>query len=592
MTTRRLQLHIDGRLVQVPAGITVAAALRHAGDGVTRLSVHGAPRAPVCGMGVCQECRVQVDQRRVLACQTLCADGMVVDTGGKGGAEVGSGTRALADQPAGGAAANAANVAGATQAQRALPHAEARPAPHAPPRPGQLAQLRGAVHQLFGGPSVPRLASAPPTTCDVLIVGAGPAGLAAALAAAPNGAAIVILDDNPAPGGQIWRDGPGVRLPATARRLREAVARCANVRICSGTRVVAASAPHALLLEDAQQGWVLQWRQLILCTGARELLLPFPGWTLPGVTGAGGLQALIKGGMPVAGERIVVAGSGPLLLAAAATARRAGAQVLRVAEQAPWHAVAGFALQLARWPGKAAQALALMDAHYRTGQWVVAAQGTRAVASVRLRAHDGREHEIPCDRLACGFGLVPNTELARLLGCKTGAHGDALGVEVNARQATSLADVYAAGECTGIGGGERALLQGAIAGHAAVGDAAGAARVQAGLARWTRFAALLQRQFALAPALRQLAKAETLVCRCEDVAIGEVAPRAGWVDAKLHTRCGMGACQGRVCGAAAQALWGWAPPAPRPPLSPVRLGTLTKQSDDGAGSAGIPSERP
>ncbi|MDP0731444.1 FAD/NAD(P)-binding oxidoreductase, partial [Klebsiella pneumoniae] len=90
------------------------------------------------------------------------------------------------------------------------------------------------------------------------------------------------------------------------------------------TRVVACGPGRRLLLEDPQRGWQVGYRRLVLCTGARELLLPFPGWTLPGVTGAGGLQALAKGGLPLAGQRLVVAGSGPLLLASAASASQCG----------------------------------------------------------------------------------------------------------------------------------------------------------------------------------------------------------------------------------------------------------------------------
>jgi NADPH-dependent 2,4-dienoyl-CoA reductase/sulfur reductase-like enzyme len=411
--------------------------------------------------------------------------------------------------------------------------------------------------------------------CDVLIVGAGPAGMAAAVAAAPSGAAIVVIDDNPVPGGQIWRDGPGAHLPPVARQLREAMARCANVRLCIGTRVVAVPAPGQLLLEDAERGWRVHWKKLILCTGARELLLPFPGWTLPGVTGAGALQALIKAGMPVAGERIVVAGSGPLLLAAAATANQAGARVVQVAEQASLASVAGFALRLARWPGKAAQALMLVNRHYRASAHVVAALGRQRVEAARIRRGSRHDTEIACDRIACGFGLVPNTQLGQALGCAlapAGGHAQALAVD--AWQQSSVPGIYAAGESTGIGGSERALVQGSIAGHAAVGDTAAAQRRSAERARWNTFSAQLHRCFALDPALKQLPAPDTLVCRCEDVPHAALADCAGWTDAKLHSRCGMGACQGRVCGAAAQFLFGWTPSAPRPPLSPARIATL------------------
>lgn len=124
-------------------------------------------------------------------------------------------------------------------------------------------------------------------TTDLLIIGAGPAGIAAALAAAPSGARITLIDDNPLAGGQIWRDGPQAKLPTLARQLRQDLQHHTNVRHYPATRVIAQSGARQLLLEDPQRGWRIHYDKLILCTGARELLLPFPGWTLPGVTGAG-----------------------------------------------------------------------------------------------------------------------------------------------------------------------------------------------------------------------------------------------------------------------------------------------------------------
>ncbi|MCY1524567.1 Hydrogen cyanide synthase subunit HcnB [compost metagenome] len=406
---------------------------------------------------------------------------------------------------------------------------------------------------------------------DLLIIGAGPAGIAAALAAAPSGASIAVIDDNPAAGGQIWRDGPQARLPQQAARLRERLAQQKNVQLFSGTRGVAVAGPKQLLLEDAERGWRVQYDRLILCTGARELLLPFPGWTLPGVTGAGGLQALIKGGLPVTGERIVIAGSGPLLLASAATAKAAGAQVLRIAEQASLGALAGFAAGLPRWPGKLAQALTLFDTHYRSDSHVLAALGGERLEGVRLR-QAGKVREIPCERLACGFGLTPNTQLGQALGCRI----ERQALAVDDWQACSLADHFAAGECTGFGGSELALVEGAIAGHAAVDRHDLARQLWPRRRRWQAFANALARSFELDPRLRQLAEPDTLVCRCEDVPYAALSTSDGWTDAKLHSRCGMGACQGRVCGAASQFLFGWEPPAPRPPLSPARVDTLLK----------------
>lgn len=418
--------------------------------------------------------------------------------------------------------------------------------------------------------------------CDLLIIGAGPAGMAAALAAAPSGMNVVLVDDNPAPGGQIWRDGPGVVLAPLAKQHRRGLTRHPNITVLCGTRVVGLGDPAvdagapALILENAERGWTQQSSHLLLCTGARELLMPFPGWTLPGVTGAGGLQALIKAGLEVRGQRIVIAGTGPLLLAAASSARKAGAHVLRVAEHAPWSALASFAAQLPRWPVKALQAPTLLHHSLRADAHVLEALGDQQLEAVRL-ARGGRSQEtIVCERLACGFGLVPNIHLGQMLGCQINEGG---GLQVDAHQNTSISRVSAAGECTGFGGSERALVQGAIAGHSAAGDASAARALYPEHQHWQGFAQALHRAFPVrTQTLASLPQDDTLVCRCEDVPHGQLKGRSGWIDAKLHTRCGMGACQGRICGAAAQVLYGWTPQPARHLLAPARIATLAGAS--------------
>ncbi|WP_296255477.1 MULTISPECIES: NAD(P)/FAD-dependent oxidoreductase [unclassified Pseudomonas] len=404
---------------------------------------------------------------------------------------------------------------------------------------------------------------------DLLIIGAGPAGMAAALVAAPTGISIALLDDNPLPGGQIWRDGPQAQLPGVASQVRAQLQRYTNIRLHSACKVVAIAGHRCLLLEDADTGWVLAYDTLIVCTGARELLLPFPGWTLPGITGAGALQALIKAGLPVAGERIVIAGSGPLLLAAAATARKNGAHVVRIAEQASLTAVGGFTARLWQWPSKMLQAVGLAHGTYRTSAHVLDASGSARLETVRLRI-GSRTEKMVCDRLACGFGLVPNVEIATALGCRV-EHG---AIIVDPWQATSLADHYAAGECSGFGGSELALVEGRIAGLVAVGQWDQARKLWPERKHWQRFAHCLNRAFALGSALKNLAKPDTLVCRCEDVPYADLANHSNWNAAKLNTRCGMGACQGRICATAAQTLFGWEAPQLRPPFSPARIATL------------------
>ncbi|WP_025917539.1 FAD/NAD(P)-binding oxidoreductase [Herminiimonas sp. CN] len=408
---------------------------------------------------------------------------------------------------------------------------------------------------------------------EIVIIGAGPAGLAAAHAVAASGAAIAVIDDNPHAGGQIWRGGPQHSSDARAAQLWSALSQANNVRFFNGAKVLLPSAPGALLVETPDAAFTLGYRKLILATGARERLLPFPGWTLPGVTGAGGIQALAKGGYPVAGKRIVVAGSGPLLLAVAATLKQRGAQVLAIVEQAPLHQVARFALALPATPAKLLQALRLRaelaGIPYHMHSHVLRAEGDEHLTQVLLQI-GAKQQSIACDYLACGFGLLPNTETAGALGC-TIADG---AVQVDRWQQTSVADVYCAGEGTGIGGVDLALAEGRIAGLAAVGDLAQAARHVAGRRRWQGFAARLARAFALREELRQLADPDTIVCRCEDVRHRDLQQHASWRSAKLHTRCGMGPCQGRICGGATDFLYGWSQDSVRVPLTPARIGSL------------------
>jgi D-hydroxyproline dehydrogenase subunit alpha len=395
-------------------------------------------------------------------------------------------------------------------------------------------------------------------TFDVLIIGAGPAGLAAARRARESGRSIAIVDDNPAPGGQIWR---GLAIPKWGR--------LDGLPIITGARVIAAPGHNRLAVETLTEEFELAYRALVLATGARERFLPFPGWTLPHVAGAGGLQALAKSGLPVAGKRVVIAGSGPLLLAVARFLKDHGANVRLIAEQADQSALLRFAAGLVVHPGKLMQAAqlraGLTGVPYRSGCWPVAAEP----GSVTLR-RGAKTWTEPCDYLACGFGLIPNTELAVLLGCRLGPNG----VDVDDDQQTSVPDVYAAGEVTGIGGLDLSLAEGEIAGYTAAGrpEVARASRRTRGSAR--RFAAALERAFAPREELKALADDTTLVCRCEDVPLGRIRAYSGWREAKLQTRCGMGACQGRVCGGAVEFLLGWKPESVRPPVFPARIGSL------------------
>jgi NADPH-dependent 2,4-dienoyl-CoA reductase/sulfur reductase-like enzyme len=412
---------------------------------------------------------------------------------------------------------------------------------------------------------------------DVVVVGAGPGGIAAATVAAEAGRSVCLLDSNATPGGQIWRGfrretarnlpHGGEFLDWTARLERTGCA------VWAGWEAIDRPAPGVLRLERNGEGCDIGFGRLVLATGARERFLPFPGWTLPGVMGAGGLQALVKGGLDPAGKRVVVAGSGPLLLAVAAAMASADAHVEGIYEQAPLGRLAGFGLTLLGQPGKLVEGalyrLRTLRAAYRTGSWVVRAEGQGRVERVTMT--DGRRQwTLDCDWLACGFHLTPNLELPRLLGCRiAGGYAD-----VDPLQQSSVPGVACVGELTGIGGMEKALLEGQIAGLAAVGREAQGRALTPKRKRWNRFAQRLDRAFALRPALRALATPETVVCRCEDVTHAALESRASWREARLHTRCGMGPCQGRVCGCAAEFLFGWENAAERPPVYPASVSTL------------------
>lgn len=411
---------------------------------------------------------------------------------------------------------------------------------------------------------------------DVLVVGAGPAGLAAAQAAAGGGARVGLLDAQAQAGGQVWRHDVHHAAPAIARRAIRSALSHPSIEWLAQTRVVLQD-HDALLLENSDHAWHVHYDALILANGARELLLPFAGWTLPGVTGAGGLQALGKQGWPLAGKKVVIGGSGPLLLAAAATARRHGATVLGIHEQASAEQIHRFARGLWRWPGKAWQAAmlrtTLAGVPYHMGSVVRRALGDNTLQTIETDGPRGRQ-QIDCDQLAVGYGLVPNVELAQMLDCQLHYPGHHACVTTDDMQRTSVAKVFAAGELCGIGGRDSARIEGAIAGYTAIDNQAQARRLLPARQRARRFADALATHFALNPGVRLLAEPDTLICRCEDVPLSALDAFPDARSAKLATRCGMGACQGRICGSALAELGRFQRGGIRPPLFPARLLSL------------------
>jgi D-hydroxyproline dehydrogenase subunit alpha len=439
-----------------------------------------------------------------------------------------------------------------------------------------------------------------PVEADVAVVGGGPAGIAAAVAASARGARVVVLDEQPAPGGQIWRHRPGGAVASRAGRAALAALRASPATVLSATAVWGARDDATLLTVDAAGApGEVRARAIVLATGAHDRPVAFPGWTLPGVLTAGGAQALAKGQGVAAGRRVVLAGAGPFLLPVARELVAGGATVVAVAEatrRRDWfrHApVAGRDPRRLREYGRYRRALAAAGVELLWGHVVVGAAGADAVASVRLAPCDGawrpdrrRARTLAADALCTAYGFVPAVELARTLGCALTAAGT---VRCDADMRTSVAHVFAAGEPTGIGGAELAGAEGAVAGAAAAAHARGAASSPRPPAldrrrrRHARFARMLGTLFAPRPGLWELADPGTVLCRCEDVTLAEVraaaAGASGLSALKLVTRCGQGPCQGRMCAElVARAAGERGGYSVRPPLRPVALGTLARVS--------------
>jgi thioredoxin reductase len=429
--------------------------------------------------------------------------------------------------------------------------------------------------------------TAPAEVFDVLVVGAGPAGLAAAAAAAEAGSSVAVVDAGPGPGGQYWRNATA---PDAAFLHHDRRTFLDLLRRTTAASVVFRPQHHVQTVTAEGDGWVaacalgsepradlrtaaLRGRRLVLATGAYDRQLPFPGWDLPGVLAAGGVQALLKQHGVAAGRHAVVAGTGPFLLPVADGLLRSGATVAAVVEA---NSPAGFArhpravLGVRGKVGEAAGYLARLArtrTPYRRRSVVVRAIGTDRLEAVEVARLDrsgrrvpGAVSTVPCDLLAVGWGFTPQLELHLQLGCAVtqGADGS-LVVEADTDGRTTVPGVWAAGESTGVGGAELAVVEGEIAGRAAAGTAV-PDRLRSRRTALRRFAAALHEVHPVPAAVLDSLPDDTLLCRCEEVPAGAVRDAVrewGATDArtvKLLTRTGMGWCQGRVCGSATALL--------------------------------------
>ena len=432
---------------------------------------------------------------------------------------------------------------------------------------------------------------------DLVVVGAGPAGLAAALTAAEHGLHVVVVDEQHDVGGQIFRQPPQIfRSPpssafksyAFGEPLLERARRSKAIEWRLGATAwgVFRSPDDGrvqVAIAQADESELLEARSLLIATGAYDLPVAFPGWTLPGVMSAGGIQTLAKSQFLRAGKRFVLAGSHPLLLLVADLLVQAGGEVLEVAIARPkpaarellagWPAVPGHFRLLAQ----TATALRNLRRHrvpVRFGTLVLRAEGDDAVQQVTLcdadhawRARPGTERVLQADTLVVGYGLLASSELARQAGCAVQwrpADGGWI-VQHDERMRTSVDAVYVAGEPAGVGGAELAFLEGRLAALNIVAASRGEppsealvlelGRTTRAIAKVRRFTDRVLRFFEpRLDALARLATDDTVVCRCEEVTAGTVRefladnPHVSDVNSvKLACRTGMGYCQGRYC---------------------------------------------
>jgi NADPH-dependent 2,4-dienoyl-CoA reductase/sulfur reductase-like enzyme len=456
----------------------------------------------------------------------------------------------------------------------------------------------------------------------VLVIGAGPAGLAAAVAAREGGAQVVLLDSADDVGGQYWRHLPATRPARNESLLHHGWSRFQSLRerlegdslceIVTSAHVWAIEGTKVFVVVGEPDGTNRDARvycaaAVVMATGAHDRALPVPGWDLPGVFTAGGAQALAKGERIAVGRRVVVSGAGPFLLPVAASLVLAGSTVVGVYEASrasrllrcwtarPWELVGAV--------GKASEMVGYVSNHvknripYATGRAVTAIHGKDRVDSVTVTAIDqswapiaGTEKTIEVDAVCLGHGFTPRLELPIAAGCVVNARRF---IEVDGGQRTSVAGIFAAGEITGIGGVDLALAEGAIAGHVAAGGNASDGEMRQHRARrrtFRQFGARIEAAHAIGANWWEWLTAETIICRCEEVSferlcsIADVSQSTGLRSLKLLTRAGLGICQGRVCGRTVEELLGARAPGGRlidgvstdrrPIATPIRLGEL------------------
>ena len=463
---------------------------------------------------------------------------------------------------------------------------------------------------------------------ELVVVGGGPAGLAAALEARSLGISTCLVEERPSLGGQIYKQLPAgfsVLEPGRIGRDHREGSRLIQAVERSGTDVRTGSVVWGVwdrrvaYVRDDREAGVVDARCIILAPGAFDRPVAFPGWTLPGVMMAGGAKVLAQSQRVLPGHRILVAGSGPLILALSAELQRLGASLAAVLETAPRPSMARMLRLLARSRGNevlladAVRYWTRLFAHrvkFRYSSMVVRAEGDGQVRQAVVARVDsdwrvipGTETAMDVDTICLGYGFQASAELSRLCGCRQ-RYDEDNGGYIPVRDEwmrTSVPGILAAGDGSGIGGSRIAIEEGTLAG---IGAALELGRIRPDQARvrarphlrrlrlMRRFREVLDEIYRVGPGIYDLAGPETIVCRCEDVTAGDLERaiiEEGVEDPNILkglTRAGMGLCQGRYCARQTAAIIARhsgvsidqiGPASIRPPVKPVAIDAIAEE---------------
>jgi NADPH-dependent 2,4-dienoyl-CoA reductase/sulfur reductase-like enzyme len=447
---------------------------------------------------------------------------------------------------------------------------------------------------------------------QVIVVGAGPAGLNAAKYAANAGCDVALIDSGKRLGGQYWRNTGNEVLDQSTHHdfdkgslLMDAVKANPRITIYLDTPIWSASIiDQRVVLRTKDSSFITQ--RLILATGAYDRAIPFPGWDIPGVMTAGAAQSLLKGSGVVAGKRIIVGGTGPFLLPVASGLAEHGAEHVEICEATGRLAWLPQLHVLLNNPNKILEALPYVKTlrrnrvrtHYREA--IVEAHANEsgvlhAVTVARINSDFAiiSRREIECDVAAISWGFTVDTALALSLGLSASVANDgSVCIETDEDQLASAHNgeykIFAAGELTGIGGSDLALIEGAIAGLAAANARETKRNLYKVRKKLRRFAEALQRVYPIPLGWKEWLTPQTIICRCEEVDYKDFSEAVRELNAtdsrsiKLMTRCGMGMCQGRMCARNISDLLGSNDEdringTKRPIITPITLGELAQE---------------